>query len=153
MSKVALKGGDSGTGKVLLLAPNTNTDRRITLPDKDGELDFPVITKEYESTPQTVTSAGLLTLSHGLGVAPKFVEFHLVFVGAEDGFSIGDVIQASLITTASSSLRWNTSYFDSTNVYFKYSNEGSCFSSGIKSTGGAAAITNSNINLIVKAYA
>ena len=35
MSKVKIQGNASGTGVVTLTAPNTNTDRTITLPDGD----------------------------------------------------------------------------------------------------------------------
>ena len=38
MSKVKIQGNASGTGVVTLIAPNTNTDRTITLPDVDGTL-------------------------------------------------------------------------------------------------------------------
>ena len=35
MSKVKIKGNASGTGVLTIEAPNTNTDRTITLPDED----------------------------------------------------------------------------------------------------------------------
>ncbi len=38
MSKVKIKGNASGTGVLTIEAPNTNTDRTITLPDGTGEL-------------------------------------------------------------------------------------------------------------------
>jgi len=38
MAKVKIQGNASGTGVVTLTAPNTNTDRIITLPDGTGEL-------------------------------------------------------------------------------------------------------------------
>jgi len=38
MSKVKIKGNSSGTGVLTIEAPNTNTDRTITLPDGTGEL-------------------------------------------------------------------------------------------------------------------
>ena len=36
MSKVAIQGNASGTGTLTLSAPNTNTDRTLTLPDEAG---------------------------------------------------------------------------------------------------------------------
>lgn len=36
MSKVALSGNASGTGTLTIAAPNTNTDRTLTLPDNSG---------------------------------------------------------------------------------------------------------------------
>ena len=41
MSKVKIQGNASGTGVVTLTAPNTNTDRTITLPDGDITLGVP----------------------------------------------------------------------------------------------------------------
>ena len=38
MSNVKIKGNASGTGNLTIEAPNTNTDRTITLPDGSGEL-------------------------------------------------------------------------------------------------------------------
>jgi hypothetical protein len=43
MSKVKIQGNASGTGVVTLTAPNTNTDRTITLPDGTG--DIGIVTK------------------------------------------------------------------------------------------------------------
>ena len=38
MAKVKIQGHASGTGVVTVTAPNTSTDRTITLPDATGEL-------------------------------------------------------------------------------------------------------------------
>jgi len=38
MSKVKIQGNASGTGTLTITAPNTNTDRNITLPDGAGEI-------------------------------------------------------------------------------------------------------------------
>ena len=38
MSKIKIQGNASGTGVVTLTAPNTNTDRTITLPDGTGSI-------------------------------------------------------------------------------------------------------------------
>ena len=38
MSKVKIQGNASGTGVLTIEAPNTNTDRTLTLPDEAGEL-------------------------------------------------------------------------------------------------------------------
>ena len=38
MSKIALSGNASGTGTLTLSAPNTNSDRTLTLPDNSGTL-------------------------------------------------------------------------------------------------------------------
>ena len=38
MSKVKIEGNASGTGTLTIAAPNTNTDRTLTLPDEAGEI-------------------------------------------------------------------------------------------------------------------
>ena len=38
MSKVKIEANASGTGTLTISAPNTNTDRALTLPDSAGEL-------------------------------------------------------------------------------------------------------------------
>lgn len=40
MSQVKISGNASGTGVLTLQAPNTNTDRTITLPDSDKDLNY-----------------------------------------------------------------------------------------------------------------
>ena len=38
MSKVKIQGNSSGTGTFTISAPNSNTDRSLTLPDGAGEI-------------------------------------------------------------------------------------------------------------------
>lgn len=52
--------------------------------------------KEYVSAEQAITLAGLITLTHGLGVAPKLVVVYAVCKVAEHGYSIGDVVAVPL---------------------------------------------------------
>lgn len=48
--------------------------------------------KSFISEPQVITSAGSLTLTHGLGRLPEMLSFSLVCVTAESTFSVGDRI-------------------------------------------------------------
>ncbi len=50
-------------------------------------------TKEYVSAEQTITAAGLLNLSHDLGVKPKHVALFLKCVLADQGYSAGQETQ------------------------------------------------------------
>jgi hypothetical protein len=66
MSKVAIQGNASGTGTFTIAAPNSNTDRTLTLPDEAGTVltsassitqnDLPLF-RAYMSANQTVTNA------------------------------------------------------------------------------------------------
>lgn len=54
MSKVALSGNASGTGTLTIAAPNTNTDRVLTLPDSTGTL----LTSASQSIPKSALPTG-----------------------------------------------------------------------------------------------
>ena len=53
MSKVAIQGNASGTGTFTIAAPNSNTDRTLTLPDEAGT----VLTSASDISLQAVTNA------------------------------------------------------------------------------------------------
>jgi len=108
--------------------------------------------KEYESGEQVITSGGLLTLSHGLGVIPKIVELRLICKAATSGFSIGDEI---LITNAGSSSGAfaQSVVLSDTTIEFRYEDSGTCFTYSNHSSGAAVALTNSSWRLKIKAFA
>jgi len=84
MSKVKIKGNASGTGVLTIEAPNTNTDRTITLPDEDitlgGGVDGIVSTanataitidsSENVVFSGTITSSATNTSGSGWGIIP-----------------------------------------------------------------------------------
>jgi len=107
----------------------------------------------YVSTDQTITSGGLLTLAHGLGVQPKMVMIELVCVTAENGFAISDVIMVGYAATTSGTNRNNAIYYDATNINVRFSNEANCFTYANRTTGNAVSLTNANWNLRVRAFA
>lgn len=49
-----------------------------------------ITAEQFESSEQTITIAGSLTLAHGLGVKPKKYQAFLKCLTAEGGYSIGD---------------------------------------------------------------
>jgi len=69
MSKVKIQGNASGTGVVTLTAPNTNTDRTITLPDEDITLGGGVdgIVSTANATAITIDA----NENVGIGVTPE----------------------------------------------------------------------------------
>jgi hypothetical protein len=48
------------------------------------------VTPDYESAQQTITYAGNITLTHGLGARPSDVQVWLVCTTADAGYSVGD---------------------------------------------------------------
>ena len=113
-----------------------------------------VVTKEklegriYESSNQTITSAGLLTLAHGLGARPRFVQLALYCAVADLGWSIGDVA----FVTGYDEQRTNAVWADTTNVAVRFDSEASCFALANKGTGAASFATNTSWRLIVRAW-
>ena len=77
MSKVKIQGNASGTGTLTISAPNTNTDRSITLPDGAGEI---------------LTSASTLSSSNLSGALPAIDGSALTGVG---GGKLLQVVQNS----------------------------------------------------------
>ena len=112
-----------------------------------------LISKPYVSTQQVITSAGLLTLTHGLGVEPRLINFYLVCVTSDLGYSVNDKVLTSLVATTASTTSTSTLYFDATNIYFKFSDTTPTFLIANKSTGDAGGILISSWKLVIKAYA
>jgi hypothetical protein len=107
----------------------------------------------YVSPVQTVTSAGTLTLAHGLGSMPKFVQPRIKFQNAVHGYSVGDEIivedhrNADALNNQGVSLQ-----LDATNITVVYGNDTNVFkildTSGVRQT-----VTNTDIKLIIYAMA
>ena len=79
----------------------------------------------FTSTDQTITSGGLLTIAHGLGVVPKSIQVFLVCQGTEQGYSIGDIVQMNV--SGSGNDRGYTSVVNSTNVRIRFSDQANAF--------------------------
>lgn len=99
MSKIALTPNASGTGTLTIAAPDTNTDRTLTLPDATGTLATAAdITAAlapftpFTSAETTLSRDGRWTFAHGLGVVPSRVQMNLRCNSAELNFSVNDVI-------------------------------------------------------------
>ena len=83
MSKVKIEGNASGTGTLTISAPNTNTDRSLTLPDGAGEI---------------LTDASTLSSSNLSGALPAIDGSALTGVGG--GITEADFWQVSTNITA-----------------------------------------------------
>lgn len=78
-------------------------------------------TSQFTSSDQTITDGGTLTLAHGLGATPKFVDFYLVCQTAEFGYSAGDII-VPRNTSAGTDNTGFTAKVDGTNVKVIFAN-------------------------------
>ncbi|MCA3704245.1 MAG: hypothetical protein INF12_14580 [Methylobacterium sp.] len=108
----------------------------------------------YESSPQTITAAGTLTLTHGLGGRPRFVQLLLRCVTAQHNWSPGDDVFVNLGQERLTSIQGiAVGMQNTTDIYIRYSNSGvGVFSIGDRLTGNTVDITPANWNLIVRAW-
>jgi hypothetical protein len=113
----------------------------------------PIFSVQYVSSNQTITTGGFLTLAHGLGIAPESFYLELVCVTAEAGYAVNDVVLAHANSTTNGVNRFNSIYYDATNIYVRYSNNATCFAVANATTGAAAPLTNASWRLRVRAFA
>lgn len=113
-------------------------------------------TKEYVSPEQVITSAGSLTLAHGLGVLPKLYRTSIICKTAEQNYSPGDVVEVggfADVTDTGSFTKGVAIFSDSDNIGIRYVSSASAFQVINKTTGASAQVTNANWRLVVRAYA
>lgn len=138
------------TGDTLLLESNgLNGWYAVDGTARNGYAASVQLQKFYESTQQVITSAGGLTLPHGLGVEPKNFFFYLVNVTAQAGFTPGE----KAMVTPSNSNRETSIFWDATNIGIRFDSNTSVFYLAEKNTGASVALTNANWRLVVRAWA
>jgi hypothetical protein len=109
------------------------------------------ITKVFTSSNQTITSAGTLTIAHGLGVAPSLLQVLITCTTAADGYSVGDTFA---YPSASGDLYEGVVVIpDATNLVCKYTDNPYVFSGINKGTGVGANFTNGNYRMILRVWA
>jgi len=96
----------------------------------------------FTSTDQTITSAGALTIAHGLGATPEVTQTYLVNQTAEHGYSVGDIVKVG--DYIGSAERGTSLVVNATNLVIRYSSSAAVFNVLNKTTGTSAAITPAN---------
>lgn len=106
----------------------------------------------FQSTDQTITSAGALTIAHGLGRAPIMIQAFIKNTTAEQGYSIGDITPAK-----AGDVTINNGYaltWDATNIFVRF---GSFATSTMtvthKTSGVEVQATNTNWSFFVRVWA
>ena len=112
-----------------------------------------VFTKSYESSEQTMTSAGQLILAHGLGVKPKLITCTLVCKTAELGYSVDDEVEVYLNADNGSNAPGTSMRKDATNLTIRFSSSAACWVLPRADNGQRAGLTNTNWRLVVRAFA
>lgn len=109
------------------------------------------IQKSYTSADQTITSAGTLTLAHGLGAAPKIIMLSIINQVTEGGWAVGEevFIYAGIMPGTNVGLGVRG---DATNVFIAFGAAANAIS-GMSTGGGSMVLTNTSWRLRVRAYA
>lgn len=114
----------------------------------------PISAQSYESAGQTITSAGALTLAHGLASKPKIINYYLRCLTAEAGYSVGDELHDILGVrdTNTTQSRGMAVVVDATNINIRFSSTTSVFANMNFTTGASTPLTNANWELYVQAW-
>lgn len=116
-----------------------------------------IFTEEFVSSAQSVTSGGSLTLAHGLSSTPKIIQVLLRFISAVHGYSIGDeAFYQFMQPTVNSNRGYGAAITaDSTNIDVRFGDHGDtqAFIIMDKSDGTFTEVEDSDVNIIVKAWA
>lgn len=110
-------------------------------------------TKSFESSQQTITSAGALTLAHGLGVKPKLYLAFLQCTTADLNYSVGDEVPYFLSTGQAVNNQGVSMVPDATNLNVRFGSNVSVFSIPNKTTGVTANITITSWKFVARAWA
>jgi hypothetical protein len=130
------------------LKTGTDSSRAVTPANIKNALGF---SDNFESSEQTITISGTISLAHGLGRVPNNWEFFVICKSAELGFSVGDVSKVNQnANTTSGAGRGVLATPNSSNMNIKYTNNVPYVYR--KDNGVNAAITAGSWKLIVKAW-
>lgn len=120
----------------------------------DGSWTALPLQKSYVSAQQEVTAGGLLDLTHGLGSAPKLVQCSLVITGSVSGYNNGDEVLIGNATSGdAASNRGMSIVVTSTNIKVRFGSSTASFSLVRADNGSFVNPGNSDIKLIVRAWA
>lgn len=109
----------------------------------------------FQSADQTITSGGLLTLSHGLGRTPIMFNAFIKCTTTEAEYSVGDITPVNLggHPFGSSTITGVSITADATNIYIRYVPGTSVFGCVSKTSGNNSTLTNSKWSFLVRALA
>jgi len=119
----------------------------------EGTINAAFIARSFTSSDQTISTAGLMQVAHGLGAVPIITQMYLVCLTAEYGYSVGDVVSVGVNAGNTAGNKYNSLMVDATNVRVRFANEGNCFAINHKTTGVMSVAANASWALRVSALA
>jgi hypothetical protein len=111
-----------------------------------------ILTVAYDSGEQTITTAGTLSLTHGLGMVPKIIRVVLICKTTEGNYAVNDEVEWGLVGDAVAD-RGVVLVPNATTIFVRYANNATVFGLPNKTTGTVLNITNANWRMIVRAWA
>lgn len=124
-------GSDPGAGQINATAYKLDN---VALP----------FTKRFASSNQTITSAGSLTLAHGLSATPTLVYSYLVCTTAELNYSVNDIAYVQFGDGNTAGASGHIVVPDATNLNVRYSSNAPVYQILNKTTGAVTGITHAN---------
>lgn len=112
----------------------------------------PIFTEQFESTGQTISAAGTLTLAHGLAAQPKLYFTYIKCTTAEYNYSIGDEVPVPMNGNSNNSYGV-TVVPDGTNLNIRFGSGAAVFQVLDKTTGASANITLASWEFYIRAWA
>jgi hypothetical protein len=107
----------------------------------------------YRSAAQTITAAGSLSLTHGLGAIPVLVQARIRCTSAELGYAVNDEVIVNNGESAFSTVSAGHSLtVSSTTIGVRFANDPSTYQIVNKTTGAANGIDNAKWQLIIRAW-
>ncbi|HKF94123.1 MAG TPA: hypothetical protein VKB96_05890 [Gammaproteobacteria bacterium] len=106
----------------------------------------------FQSSDQTITAGGALTIAHSLGRTPTSVELFLIPQSGINGYTAGREIPipANMMAASTSTNRGVAISTDATNIYAKYGNDSNTFTLLTGDTGVIIAAVNSDYRLRIR---
>lgn len=154
LAGLTLAAGDilyvNGSGDLVNLARGTDGQALVLASGLPSWGTGGTFTSKYESAEQTISAAGGLTLTHGLGGKPFGVSLHIVCKSAEHGYSIGD---EAFLASSSTGALGVTAYVDNTTeIGVRFDDNASPLTIQHKTTGANVSPTNASWRLVVRAW-
>jgi hypothetical protein len=134
-------------------APGNNSTQLATTAYADAAIAAGQLQRFFQSTQQTITSAGALTIAHGLGVQPTLLMLSLKCITAEFGYSVGDEVFINPHHQTTQDFDHGTAVVpDGTNLVIRYGAASPVYNILHKTTGVKQSATNSSWKLIARAW-